>query len=144
MVMEEAPLCVLYEQVDSTIQFAQDHTPEDVKTKAVAVYEYLSKVPEKAQVAVEEYNKKGAAATAKEYYAFYLPIVLSYLEALWKFALTLPLAPQIVNTAQPYAVLAAQKYNTLLLEAKKSDIAAVKSAALYLPAVPVEKLKKVE
>lgn len=131
-------------KVDETLQFAQDHTPNEWQHSASSVYKFLSEVPEKVHAAVEEYNKNGAAATARSYYDSILPVILAYLEAVWKFFLALPFVPQLVNTAQPYGVFFAQKYNHIVAEASKSDIGLVKTASGYLPTIPVEKLTKVE
>lgn len=60
------------------------------------------------------------------------------------FILAFPLAPQIVNAAQPYAVDVAKTYNQALAKASRSEVGVVRAASSYLPTIPVEKLHKVE
>lgn len=119
--------------MDATLQFIQEATPDEWKSHAG-----------RARAAVEEYHRNGAAATARSYYDYFLQTALWYLGAVWGFILALPLAPQIVNAAQPYAVYAAKTYNQTLAKAKKSDIGVVRAASSYLPTIPVEKVHKVE
>jgi len=87
---------------------------------------------------------RATAATAQSYYDYVRPTLLWYLGAVWGFILALPLAPQIVNAAQPYAVYVARTYNQSLAEAEKSSLGIVRAASGYLPSIPVEKVRKVE
>lgn len=140
----DAYLELVDSKIDDVMKYTDSQTPAEWKHRASVAYGCVAEVPAKTKAVLEEYNQKGAAATATTYYEYFYPIVASYLAALWQFLLTMPLVVKAVHTAQPYVVSGAQRYNTVLLEAQKSDVSFIAAVGRVLPVLPVEKLKKSE
>lgn len=140
----DAYLAFVDTKIDDGVKYADENIPADWKRQAVSVYGYASQAPSKVVAAVDGFKEKGFAATVQSYYEYFLPIIVAYLTAAGTFILTLPLAPQIISTVQPYVVYVAEQYNTVLSEAQKSDVPVIVSVTRVLPAIPVQKLKKSE
>jgi len=131
-------------QVDVTVKYAEEKAPDSIKNQLSSVYGFLSTIPDKAQVAADTYKQKGAVSTAQEYLHYFYPILFAYIEQVYKVALTLPLVPQFAGLIQPYAVVIARQYNSVLAQIKKSENTVVKNVAGLLPDIPINKAKKQE
>eukprot|EP00897_Mesotaenium_endlicherianum_P007857 jgi/Mesen1/709/ME000109S_10929 len=130
------------EKVDAILKFITSHTPGYVKDKSAQAYDLAKAAPENAKAVYGQVQEKGVVGVSKAYYSKYEPVVQDYAYSTWKWGLSFPYVPQIVNALTPPALYGAGKYNYLVSNLKESQVPLAKPVAAYLPTVPVEKVEK--
>ncbi|GBG83101.1 hypothetical protein CBR_g36719 [Chara braunii] len=128
-------------KVDDVFHVLPEYVPSYVKEKSAMAYDAVKKhTPETAKNVAHEVQEQGLVKTAKGLYDKYEPAAEKGLYEAWKAALELPMVPQAVQIASPWAMFGAEKFNSTMSFLRESRLPVITPVANWVPLVPVEKL----